>query len=341
MIRITDMTLSCLDQYSPSRKQLTDFLRLLLELGVDVIEISSHVLNILDDLPPGGKYLVRVKHPEETSLFPGYGRFLCRKSYCTTSSHITQEIRANDIRDINFISQYGPLENVRITGFDTILTFDYVAVFQHLKSQVSGRLEFCPENSSYCATAIAVEWLLNGGTDVVTAFGGMNDKASTEEVLLALYLFKKTARALNFSVLPELRQMFTEMTRKEIPKKKAVIGSEIFDVESGIHVDGILKNPQMYEPFSPELVGNKRKVVLGKHSGKKAVALKLSEVGLSAENYDISGILEAVKELSAKKNERIENEELLKIAECYPKNRDLAHTLSLTDRDLTEKRSCN
>ncbi len=67
---------------------------------------------------------------------------------------------------------------------------------------------------------------------------------------------------------------------RPVRKQKAVIGCRIFAHESGLHVDGIAKEPAIYEAFSPELVGAARKIVVGKHSGRAAVRVKLSALGL-------------------------------------------------------------
>ena len=78
---------------------------------------------------------------------------------------------------------------------------------------------------------------------------------------------------------------------------QAVIGSALFDVESGVHVDGIAKNRQCYEPFAPELVGASRHIVVGKHSGKQALKIKLDELGLHG-MYDLDRLLHLVREQS-------------------------------------------
>jgi homocitrate synthase NifV len=67
-----------------------------------------------------------------------------------------------------------------------------------------------------------------------------------------------------------------------IPLNSPIVGENMFTHKSGIHVDGILKNPQLYEAFDPAKLGATRKIALGKHSGKASIVHKLSELGLSA-----------------------------------------------------------
>ena len=54
----------------------------------------------------------------------------------------------------------------------------------------------------------------------------------------------------------------------------------MFAHESGIHADGVIKNPKTYEIFSPEEVGLVRQIVVGKHSGSRTIELKFAEYGI-------------------------------------------------------------
>lgn len=67
-----------------------------------------------------------------------------------------------------------------------------------------------------------------------------------------------------------------------IPLNHPIVGENMFTHKSGIHVDGILKNPSLYEAFDPGMLGITRKIALGKHSGKASIKHKLDQLGLSA-----------------------------------------------------------
>jgi homocitrate synthase NifV len=67
-----------------------------------------------------------------------------------------------------------------------------------------------------------------------------------------------------------------------IPLNYPIVGENMFTHKSGIHVDGVLKNPQLYEAFDPSMLGVTRKIALGKHSGKASIKHKLDELGLLA-----------------------------------------------------------
>ena len=67
-----------------------------------------------------------------------------------------------------------------------------------------------------------------------------------------------------------------------IPLNYPVVGGNVFTHKSGIHVDGVLKNPKLYEAIDPEKIGAERKISLGKHSGKAAIVHRLNQLNLTA-----------------------------------------------------------
>ncbi len=79
---------------------------------------------------------------------------------------------------------------------------------------------------------------------------------------------------------------------------KPVGGANIFATEAGIHQDGLLKNPDTYLPFRPEMVGGGDiQLVLGRHSGRKAVAHRLSELAIAADDDLVARIMDRIKAL--------------------------------------------
>jgi len=201
-------------------------------------------------------------------------------------------------------------EKTRIQGLDDALCGDYLQTFKHLK----GYYEFCPGNRFNCATALAAEWIMSGtGKNVVSSFSGIGGFAATEELIMILKINGLRKANKTYPFLPEMAKLFSKIIKKNIPKNKPIIGSKIFEVESGIHVDGILKNPMSFEPFSPESVGQKRKIVLGKQSGTASIRAKLAELKMKCNEEDIPHILELVKkkgEVSNREFARIVRERL-------------------------------
>nr|WP_319487168.1 isopropylmalate synthase [uncultured Caproiciproducens sp.] len=313
MIRITDKTLSCLDDYDATPRQLRTLCGLLLTLGVDFTELSVDAYRKIGFLPENGKYILKVEDVIEARKYPGFDRYICRHSGLVTPVEVVTEIQVNDINEIYLLKQYQNLASVRITGLDDILCHDYNAAFQQIKKNISGKIEICPENRYFCATAIAVEWILSGGKNLAASFAGIGDFAPLEEVLMALRLELRYKPNMDYSIYPQIKTLFEQITGKIIPAHKSIIGSNIFDVEAGVHADGILKDPNIYEPFKPELVGDKRCLVMGKHSGKTAVIMKLNELGIKENETDIPAILDAVRQKSIEKQSSLTDEDFIEL----------------------------
>ncbi len=316
MIRITDITLSCLEAFHPSATHLKQLYALLERIGSDFIEIPVAVYNSIRPASPD-RLILRITTPAEAVNYPEISRFICRQSGLEASAGIMTEIRVNDIKELTFIGRNTAPNDVRVMGLDDILCHDYQKAFARIRKNLKGSVQFCPENAFYCASAAALEWVSAGGTDIAASFGGIGGKAALEEVLLALRVIRRYKPNASYEVFPETAAVLEDILQEKFEARKAVIGRGVFDVESGIHIDGIMKKPKMYEPFSPELVGRSRKLVVGKHSGRKSIAAKLTEMGFLTGNFDISRILSQVRSKSVSKQSSLTDEEFFKIAEKY------------------------
>src|ERR1700674_3124896 len=117
----------------------------------------------------------------------------------------------------------------------------------------------------------------------INGIGERAGNASLEEVAVALRVRQATLGVttnLHLDKLYATSQLLTEITGVPVAPNKAVVGSNAFAHEAGIHQDGILKNPLTYEIISPEAVGvPKRQLVLGKHSGRNALRAALVDIG--------------------------------------------------------------
>ncbi len=301
MTRLTDITLSRLDGYDPSPEQLVRLCGLLIETGADRLELSvGALLKMGSRLPPFPRYILRCEKPSQTQEFSQFDTFLLQRRARIVPPGVVIEIQINDLREIPLLVQTGPPGPVRVTGLDDIMSFDYAPAFSALRQTFKGRLSLCPENRCHCATAIAVEWLLSGGEEAAASFGGIGGLAATEEVAMALRLEVRRKPNLDFQVFPKIKALLEDITGEPFAKNKPVVGDEIFSVEAGIHIDGITKNPAIYEPFPPQLVGAARKLVLGKHSGQMSIRLKIDELGLSPDGVNVTGLLTAVRRESVR-----------------------------------------
>src|SRR3954467_8819818 len=89
-----------------------------------------------------------------------------------------------------------------------------------------------------------------------------------------------------------------EMLNRAPNRHAPYVGESAFATKAGIHASAILKEPETYEHVRPEIVGNKRKVLVSDQAGKSNVLAELARVGLSVDKNDarVGRLLEEVKE---------------------------------------------
>lgn len=314
MIKIVDNTLATFNDHLPEREDILKFCMLLTDIGVDYIEISKEIYEILEKLPEEYKFYMRVRSEKEIPVYPGIYRYLIRHG--ENGPNTISEFQVNDVREIHQLRSFTNREQIRIVGLDDLMNHDYKEKIKQILLMFHGsNIIFCPENTYFCAAALAVEWILNGGQEITTSFAGKNNKAPTEEVIMALRLTVRHKPNKSLASLPLLKECFEKMSGTKIKGNKAIIGENIFKVESGLHIDGIKKNPANYEPFSPEIVGKERSYVIGKHSGKRAVMSKLIDYRISILSEEaIEKILNKVQIICSTETKSLSDEEFLEIA---------------------------
>jgi homocitrate synthase NifV len=155
---------------------------------------------------------------------------------------------------------------------------------------------------------------MDGGSGVGT-FMGVGGFAPLEEVIMALHIAKQYRKDLDLSMMPRLCQLFTEISGIHVPPHKPIVGHAVFEVESGIHVDGILKNAANYEPFAPEAVGTKRRFVIGKHSGLASLKCCMNDLGYELEAEAFPLLLEEVRSEAVSISRALKDEEVLALVE--------------------------
>jgi homocitrate synthase NifV len=95
------------------------------------------------------------------------------------------------------------------------------------------------------------------------------------------------------------------------------VGTNVFAHESGIHADGVIKNPLNYEAFAPEDVGLERQIVVGKHSGTRTIYRKFQEFGLELSQEDCAGVLALVRQTAVELKRALFDKELMYIYQDY------------------------
>jgi 2-isopropylmalate synthase len=141
----------------------------------------------------------------------------------------------------------------------------------------------------------------------INGLGERAGNAALEEVVMALktrsdYFHCQTS--IHTERLVPTSRLVSQITGMVVQRNKAIVGRNAFAHESGIHQDGMLKERSTYEIMSPADVGfAKTDLVLGKHSGRAALADRARALGYTMTNEQLQGVFDQFKILADKKKE--------------------------------------
>ena len=181
------------------------------------------------------------------------------------------------------------------------------------------------------AVANSLESVKRGARQVECTINGIGERAgnaSLEEIVMAV---KTRGDFFNLTTNIDTRQIYktsrlvSDLTGFLVQPNKAIVGTNAFSHESGIHQDGVIKMPITYEIIDPRTVGiPASSLVLGKLSGRHAFKERLAELGYSLGETDFNRVFLAFKELADKKKkvadkdiESLVAEELRTVTEVY------------------------
>jgi len=160
------------------------------------------------------------------------------------------------------------------------------------------------------AVANSLAAVENGAGQVECTVNGIGERAGNcalEEVVMALRVRNDVFRAdtnINSKRLVPTSRLVSSITGLQVQRNKAIVGQNAFAHESGIHQDGMLKEPRTYEIMRPEDVGlAMTDLVLGKHSGRAALADRAKALGYELSGEQLDAVFERFKILADKKKE--------------------------------------
>lgn len=135
-----------------------------------------------------------------------------------------------------------------------------------------------------------------------TTFLGIGERAGnaeTEKVLLNLYMHYSVKKFEGKTQkIKQAADFIGKATGYTVPPNKAIVGDYGFAHESGIHTHGVLSDPWTYEPYPPELVGNIRRLTVGKQSGKGIIRHKIQEnTGKAPTDEALAVVVEKIREI--------------------------------------------
>lgn len=166
----------------------------------------------------------------------------------------------------------------------------------------------------------------------INGIGERAGNASLEEfsmVLKCLPFEQKYETNIKSELIYDTSRFISKTVGIIVQPNKAIVGTNAFGHESGIHTHGVLSNPLTYEPISPELVGRKRWLQVGKHAGVHGMNAMLAEYGVKPTEEQSQQILNKVKALGDA-GKQITDVELLSIASDVLGEQELKRIVQLT-----------
>jgi len=173
------------------------------------------------------------------------------------------------------------------------------ALLAALRATTDLELEFHGHDDLGLATANTLAAVKAGATHASVTVIGLGERAGNaplEEVAVALGQLYGRKTGIVLSELGSVASVVAAAAARAIPLNKAIVGDHVFTHESGIHVDGLLKDQRTYQSLDPLLFGRSNRIVIGKHSGLSAITSLLSDLQLSASVEEQRGILARVRE---------------------------------------------
>jgi len=204
---------------------------------------------------------------------------------------------------------------------DTVGILDPFATFnkvQKLVNALSIPVEMHTHNDFGLATANALAGIRAGATSVNTTVNGLGERAGNaalEEVVMALKQIHGIKLGIRTQHFLGLSQYVAEVVQCAVPPWKAIVGSNTFAHEAGIHTHGITHNPKTYEPFDPAEVGSQRRLVIGKHSGRTLLRQVLKTYGVQLDITSDQSLLDAVRDRSTQLKRSLTPDELLNLCQ--------------------------
>ncbi|WAW15475.1 homocitrate synthase [Peptostreptococcus equinus] len=224
--------------------------------------------------------------------------------------------RADDDFLIEFIECAKQAGADRFRFCDTVGVMDPFTIrnkIEKIYKATNFDIEMHTHNDFGMATANAIGGILGGANYVGVTVNGLGERAGNaalEEVLMSLIHVLKYESKIDTRRFKELSEYVSNASGRELPAWKAIVGSNMFRHESGIHADGAIKNPRNYEAFDPAEVGLERQIVIGKHSGKAAIINKFMEYDVKLTDEQATRILDEVRSLSVKLKRSLFDKEL-------------------------------
>ncbi|HPZ43694.1 MAG TPA: homocitrate synthase [Bacillota bacterium] len=234
--------------------------------------------------------------------------------------------------DIDFLIEFA--RAAKEAGADRLRYCDTVGIMEpftiyetikKIKEAVDINIEMHTHNDFGMATANALAGIRAGASHVGVTVIGLGERAGNaalEEVVMALKHLYNIDLGFKTEMFVEVAEYVSRASGRELPAWKAIVGSNMFAHEAGIHADGVVKDPSTYEAFQPEEVGLMRQIVIGKHSGTASLKAKFAEFGKTLTDHQAQELLPKIRAATISLKRPLFDKEIVYIYEDYFGKRD-------------------
>ncbi|MFQ5896831.1 MAG: citramalate synthase [Candidatus Methylomirabilia bacterium] len=184
------------------------------------------------------------------------------------------------------------------------LPHDLVEIIRAVKQQISAPLGIHVHNDAECAVANSLAAVSEGANHVQGTINGFGERCGNANLVS---IIPNLMLKMNLACLPEgnvrelrdLSRFVTELANCKPWQQQPYVGDSAFAHKGGMHVSAVLKHPETYEHINPELVGNRRRVLVSELAGKANILWKAREYGLDLDKDtpETRRILDALKQL--------------------------------------------
>ncbi|MEF8849464.1 MAG: homocitrate synthase [Candidatus Bipolaricaulota bacterium] len=286
-----------------------------LDCGVDAVAVSVSTSDIhIDKKLNESREWVLNHMTQATEYAKGKGLYVSVNAEDSTRS------------DFEFLVEFA--QRAKEAGADRLRYCDTVGIMtpletheaiKNLKKEVNIAIEMHTHNDFGLAAANALTGAKGGAKYIGTTVNGLGERAGNaplEEIVMALKHLEDLDLGFNTSDFLELSEYVARASAQDLPVSKAIVGSNTFAHESGIHADGVLKDSETYEAFKPQEVGAERQLVIGKHSGKKAILAKFEkEYGIELTDEEAEVLLPKVRKMAVELKRALFDKELVSLYE--------------------------
>ena len=205
----------------------------------------------------------------------------------------------------------------RLRFADTLGVLEPFATFEciaTLRRNSGLEIEMHAHDDMGLATANTLAACKAGATHVNTTVNGLGERAGNaplEEVVLGLNKLHGIETGVDLKGFLALSSVVASASGRAVPWQKSVVGAGAFTHEAGIHVDGLLKHPENYQGFDPQEVGQSHRIVLGKHSGSRAVQVVYAGLGIAVDEIEAHNMLPLLRFFVAERKQVPETPDLL------------------------------